>query len=96
MDVPPQLEINIQNIFNSPQEGVEVILFTSEDNWLNEKNPIKSSITDRSGTVLFEELEEIDYFFIAKKENLSNIRHVSSIGESLKINTKIVVHTIIE
>ena len=86
VDVDPQLEITVTDMSDNIVVGATVNLFTTEEDFLLNENPIKTKTTDAAGQVLFEELNEMIYYFYAEKGELNNYYEVVTFAKSLKKN----------
>lgn len=95
IDNPPQLEIVVIDVNNNKIPNAIVTIYLNEDDWQNKTNSIEQQNTDANGTVLFENLEEVIYYFYVQKGNLDNTLGVSYFANPLKKNEIRVVQTTI-
>jgi hypothetical protein len=86
IDRAPQLEITVIDTSNNSVEGATVKLYNSEEGFYLNENPIKKSVTDKMGKVLFKELTEIIYYFYVEKGELNNYYEVVTFSEPLRKN----------
>ena len=86
VDVAPQLEIMVTDISDDPVSGAAVTLFETESDFYENENPVKTSVTDAAGKVLFEELNETIYYFYAEKGDLNNFYEVMTFNDPLSKN----------
>ena len=61
------------NDLGNIEQGVEVVLYSSEEDYNNNKPCTKKLKTDEKGRVKFKNLEAIPYFIEAKKGSKSNM-----------------------
>ncbi len=95
-DNPPQLEISVFDLQSQPVSNVNVSLFLSLSDWENQQNSIVSASTDADGKILFENLQEKSYWFLAKKGELTNQFSPARFEEALKVNVKTKISTVIK
>ncbi len=88
IETNPQLEITVINKYVVPVEGAAVSLYTSENDWEAKHNPVRTMETDFAGTVLFEDLEELKYYFYVEKDSLDNLGDIAATKDSLQIGRK--------
>ena len=68
-----QLRITVLNELGNKEEGAEVTLYATEEDYRKETNPVLSTQkTDRKGRVTFKGLEEKVYFVMVKKGEMNN------------------------
>jgi len=96
IDILPQLEIEVVDADGIPQAGVSVKLFTTIEDWREVENVFRISVTDNNGIVLFKELEECIYYFLAEKGELNNRLNISVTEKKLSKNIIAVIKTTIE
>lgn len=65
-------ELEIEVYDGESEEGAIVKLYKSFDDWNKETNLVKEGTTDSEGLVLFQDLEDIEYYVDAVKECRSN------------------------
>ncbi|CAD5251020.1 MULTISPECIES: carboxypeptidase regulatory-like domain-containing protein [unclassified Imperialibacter] len=71
--LPTNLRITVLNSLGNAEEGVTVTLYDTEDNYIEEKNPVQESqLTDAKGRVTFTKLQPKPYFVVARKGDLDN------------------------
>jgi len=95
-DVAPQLEIIVKTETGQLVSRAQVSLFETEDDWINKTNIVQSGETDGQGCILFSDLDEIKYYFLAVKNSMTNRNEVSETNEVLKVNVKAIVETTIK
>lgn len=95
IDVSPQLEISVLDVNGNYIHGAEVKLFIDDTDWYNDENSIVTEYTNKDGKILFVDLEEVVYYFKAKKDTLDNYYGNSALKAPLKLNYKTKVYTII-
>ncbi len=96
IDNPPQLEITVVDISQVQLSGVSVTLYNTEEDWKSKANPVVVDSTDSKGIVVFSDLMEQRYYFFAEKSEMNNMKTVAVIADSLKINVKATIQTIIK
>ncbi len=68
------LRITVLNDLGNIQENASVQLFTTEEHYRNETNPVgPPQKTDKKGRVTFKNLESRAYFIHAKKGDATNV-----------------------
>lgn len=68
------LKITVRNDLGNLEEGVSVQLFSSEEDYREEKDPVTEILlTDDKGVVKFKDLEPKVYFVNAEKDDKNNI-----------------------
>ncbi len=71
--LPTSLRITVLNELGNPVEGASVTLFKTEADYDNEENPVQETLkTDEKGRVTFKQLEPIEYYVNAQKDDLNN------------------------
>lgn len=71
--ISTSLRITIRNELGNTVEGAEVQLFTDEDDYREGTNPATEVLkTDAKGVVTFKNLEPIEYFVNAAKDDANN------------------------
>jgi len=93
--LPTRLEITVIDNLGNQVQDAKVMIFKSQDDYINHENEVFSGTTDKKGTVKFKDLEPISYFIDARKGDLSNEGHGAGIealeeGKLNKVN--IVIH----
>ena len=86
VDVAPQLEITVTDISEGPVNGARVTLYETENDFYEDQNTVKTSVTDATGEVLFDELNEKIYYFYAEKGDLNNFYEVVTFAIPLSKN----------
>lgn len=72
-DVAPQLKVTVQNEYtNNVVNNATVKLFTTKENFQKDTNEVALKYTNKNGEAHFENLYEIDYYILAKKDTLNN------------------------
>lgn len=67
------LKITVRNELGNTEEGVEVVLFSNEEDYKKEENPVTEKlVTDKKGQVKFKDLEPKAYYILAKKGEKNN------------------------
>lgn len=68
------LKITVRNELGNIEEGVNVQLFPTEEDYRNETNPVTDvQVTDKKGNVKFKDLDPKVYFVNANKGDKNNI-----------------------
>lgn len=68
------LKITVRNELGNLEEGVSIQLFSTEEDYRNETNPVtEKQMTDGKGQVKFKDLEPKVYFVNAVKGDKNNI-----------------------
>jgi hypothetical protein len=70
--IPTSLKIAIIDREGNFVEGAKVTLYASEEDYRNNKNPVKSAISDAKGNLWFKQLNAISYFIDARKGDKNN------------------------
>ena len=95
-DVNPQLEIIVKTESGQLVTNASVSLFLTEEDWKDNINIIQSGNTNNEGSILFTDLEEIQYYFFASKGEMNNQNQISETNKILEINVKAIIETIIK
>ncbi len=96
IDNPPQLEITVVDAQQTFVSDAIVQLYETEENWKAKSNSVTEKRTGNDGIALFSGLEEKKYYFYVEKAELNNIKSLSVIRDSLKINVKATIQTVIK
>ncbi len=67
-----QLMVTVRNDLGNIEQGAEVTLYGSIDDYNNEKNAIGPNKTNAKGKVRFIDLEQKAYYIVAKKGDKDN------------------------
>lgn len=67
-----KLEVTVRAITGNVEQGVEVMLFESEDDYLKRDPVLAKGITNDKGVIVFEKLKPQVYFVEARKGNADN------------------------
>lgn len=94
--LPPQLEIIVVDMNDNVVSNVNISIFLNQEDWEQDINEVTSGITNNSGSIVFENLEELVYFFKAEKDGLNNDRDIVSFKTTLKKGEKRIVKTKIQ
>jgi len=94
--LPPQLEIIVTDTNKKIISGVLISLFLNQEDWEQELNPVYTGLTDNSGSIVFENLDEQIYLFRAEKEELNNNNDIVSFKTPLKSGDKKIINTKIQ
>jgi len=87
VDTPPALEITVIDQYNNAVSGALVAIFDSQEEWAMKENPVQAwKMTDANGKVMFVNLQEINYFIYAEKDNLNNIKNEIRISDIILNN----------
>jgi hypothetical protein len=86
VDVNPQLEIIVINTEGNVVLGTTVKLFQSEEDLISKLGELQIKTSDSEGKVVFEDLEEKNYYFYAEKGDLNNYFEVVTFSEPLVKN----------
>jgi hypothetical protein len=86
IDNKPKLKIQVLDLEDELVENAIVSLYNSKIDWTNKTNTIAQLPTNENGIVLFEELDEKQYFFFVEKESLTNIFDIYTHETPLEIN----------
>ena len=71
--LPTSLKITVLNELGNPVEGASVQLYTSDEDYRAEKNPVsKAQLTDKKGKTTFKKLASIVYFVNVEKGDKNN------------------------
>tara|TARA_R110002012_G_scaffold315684_1_gene529795 strand:+ start:6324 stop:6731 length:408 start_codon:yes stop_codon:yes gene_type:complete len=71
--LPTNLRITVLNSLGNAEEGVTVTLYATEENYIEETNPVQEAqLTDQKGRVTFTKLDPKPYFVVARKGDLDN------------------------
>lgn len=86
--VPTSLELTLKDNLGNSVSGASVKLYSSESDWENETNQIGSTQTsDASGKVKFNDLSNIKYYWLAKKDCQNNVNGAVTTTSELTANT---------
>jgi len=89
VDTPPSLEITVVDQYNNPVSEVLVSIFDKQEEWAMRENPLQAwKMTNADGEVLFVNLQEINYFIYAEKNDVNNIKNEIKTSDHLLINQK--------
>ena len=94
--LPPQLEIKVFDVNDNVIPDVNVSLFLNQEDWENDTNVVMTGMTNSGGSVVFDNLDELVYFFKAEKDGLSNDLDIVSFNEPLKKGEKRIIKTKIQ
>ncbi len=91
--IKTQLHLTVRDELGNTVEGATVMLYETEANYKEEKNPAVTGETDKKGVVKFKELKSIAYYVIVRKGDKDNMGGGEQIGklESSKINKATVI-----
>ena len=91
--IKTQLHLTVRDELGNTVQGATVMLYETEANYKEEKNPAATGETDKKGVVKFKELKSIAYYVIVRKGDKDNMGGGEQIGklESSKINKATVV-----
>lgn len=91
--IKTSLNLTVRDELGNTVEGATVMLFETEANYTEEKNPVATGTTDGKGLVKFKELKAMVYFVIVRKGDLDNAGAGEQIGklEANKINKATVI-----
>lgn len=78
------LSINAIYVDGSTAMGADVVLYLTQDDYLNETNPDKTGVTDATGEALFTELPLVKYWYTVKKDGATNAASNFQTGVALK------------
>jgi len=95
IDNDPQLKIIVVDASNNKVSNAIVTLFLSENDWQKKTNSVIQMNTDLNGSALFQDLEELVYYFYVQKGALDNTLGVSYFATPLKKNEVRNLQTII-
>ena len=71
--LPTRLEITVRNELGNAEVGVSVQLFKTQENYDQGEKPVTEvKKTDAKGRVVFSDLEAIEYYVQAEKDDLDN------------------------
>ncbi len=87
------LNLTVRDELGNTVEGANVMLYETEANFKEEKNPAATGTTDKKGVVKFKELKAIPYYVIVRKGDKDNMGAGEQIGklEANKINKATVI-----
>lgn len=94
--LPPQMEIIVLDFNDNVVPNVDVSIFYNQDDWEQNFNKVTTSTTNNSGSIVFENLEELVYFIKAEKGELNNDRDIVSFSNPLKKGEKRIIKTKIQ
>jgi len=87
VDTPPALEITVIDQYNNAVSGALIAIFDSQEEWAMRENPVQAwKMTDTNGKVMFVNLQEINYFIYAEKDNLNNLKNEIRISDIILNN----------
>lgn len=67
------LKITILNELGNPEENVEVQLYSTDEDYQNEENPVTEiELTNKKGRVKFKDLDPAVYYVLARKGDKNN------------------------
>lgn len=91
--IKTQIVITVRNELGNIEEGVKVQLYETEEDYKAEKNAVAEGYTDKKGVVKFKELNPIEYFLLARKDDKDNFGGGEKTGklEENKINKVTVI-----
>jgi hypothetical protein len=67
-----KLEVTVRSITGNVEQGVEVLLFEKEDDYLSRAPVLAQGVTNEKGIVVFDKLKPQIYFLEAKKGKADN------------------------
>jgi hypothetical protein len=82
----PELQIYVSDTSDNLLQNASVSLFSNWDDWDEQTNKIDSLTTDSLGCVVFENLEELQYYVYAEKDSLNNNYDVIATSDSLQVD----------
>lgn len=94
--LPPQLEIIVLDVNDNVVSNVNISIFLDQEDWEQGINEVTSGLTNNSGSIEFENLGELVYFFKAEKDELNNDKDIVSFKNPLKKGEKRIVRTKIQ
>jgi len=91
--IKTSLHLTVRDELGNTVEGATVMLYETEANYKEEKNPAVTGETDKKGLVKFKELKSIAYYVIVRKGDKDNMGGGEQIGklEASKINKVTIV-----
>lgn len=95
VDTMPQMKIMVKEQNGGKVPDAQVSLFLNQIDWANDINRVFEGTTDLEGEALFENLDEIVYYFRVEKDGLNNVLNISSFSVPLKKNEIRIIQTII-
>ncbi len=95
-DMNPQLKVVVKNSDQNPVKDASVYLYASVDDFQNNTNVVNSGTSDETGSVLFTDLQEVIYYFMAEYDGKCNCYGVSATSDSLQKGYVVIVETIIK
>ncbi len=70
--LPTNLQVTVIDRLGNVVKGATVTLYTNEDDYRNNENPVATGLTDEKGRVVLKELEPISYLIDARKGDENN------------------------
>lgn len=96
IDNPPQLEIRVFDRDGEKIQGALVRLYKTEQEWVFQDSYFANSTTNSDGVAIFKKLEEVNYYFLVKKDEMDNVFDVSYFERPLRINEKRIIDVTIK
>lgn len=95
-DVLPQLKFEVSTDTGSTVSGAYIYLYSNEDDWRDNLNPVKKGLTDNYGNLVIIGLDEEAYYFYIEKGAMTNLSDVSQLEKPLKKNTIASIRVVIK
>lgn len=95
IDTPPSIEITVLDQFSNPVDQAAVALYSNLEQWGMGENPVQTwKLTNSEGKVIFVNLIEQNYYILAEKAELTNLKNEISTQVPLIANTRrqLIVH----
>lgn len=85
---PTTLELTVRDGDGVAVDGATVKLYSSEEDWISEENQIGAAlVSDVNGKVIFTDLTDANYYFLAEKDCLNNVNETHSTAVPLLLAT---------
>jgi|GEM_PF-2506103 len=88
IDIPPptQLKIKVVDDGGNAVAGASVTLYSSKADFLNNTNPVATTVTDANGYMFFSNLSPIVYYYYVQDDCLDNYNGNFKLSEALTPN----------
>lgn len=88
IDIPPptQLKIKVVDDGGNPIAGASVTLYRSKADFINNTNPVATTVTDAHGYMFFSNLSPISYYYYIQDDCLDNYNGNTHLSEALSPN----------
>lgn len=94
--LPTTLELTVKDETGNPVPGATVELYASEQDWNDQINQIGATLTaDANGKVVFSDLTNVNYYFLAEEDCLNNVNGVHVTASPLVLQTNSVADVLL-